>query len=223
MILIIKHAENEGPGLIGQFFDEQNIEYKVIELGKREPIPSVREELNAVIVMGGPMNVYQEKEYPFLKAEGDFLKKCIKMNIPLMGICLGGQLIAKALGSRVEKAEAEEIGWQKISLTCKGILDPVFAGIDNVVDVFQWHGDKFNLPEGADLLAESDICPQAFRYKSGIYAFQFHFEVTATMLKSWFGPDKDRGFNFAENTAFKTQAFGIMSNFVSITGQGRPA
>jgi GMP synthase-like glutamine amidotransferase len=187
MILIIKHVEIEGPGLIGAFLLEKGFDIKVIELEKGERLFPNLEGIEAVIILGGPMNVYQEKEYPFLKEEDEFIRKLIDKGIPTLGICLGAQLIAKALGAKVEKAPQKEIGWYKVSLTPGGLKDPLFSGIEEEFFVFQWHEDQFQLPERAVLIATSQICKnQAFRYSQNIYGFQFHIEVTSEMIEEWF-------------------------------------
>ncbi|MBN1622053.1 MAG: type 1 glutamine amidotransferase [Endomicrobiales bacterium] len=185
MILIIKHTLSEGPGLIGDFFERKGYSLKTIELEKGEKIPSGIENIQAVVSMGGPMNVYDEDKYPFLKEEDTFIREILKNNIPFIGVCLGAQILAKALGAKVLKAGEKEIGWYKVPLTCRGIIDPVFENTDNLLDVFQWHEDKFELPENATVLAENSLCFQAFKVNKNAYAFQFHFEIKPEMIKNW--------------------------------------
>ncbi|MCB4792064.1 MAG: type 1 glutamine amidotransferase [Elusimicrobia bacterium] len=219
MIFIIKHAVDEGPGLLGKYLQEKNIKHKIIELEKGERLPKTTDGIEAVLIMGGPMNVYEEGKYPFLKYENDFIKDVFKNNKPLMGICLGAQLMAKAMGATVRKAKKEEIGWDKVYLSSRGIIDPLFSGVDSVIDVFQWHEDCFSVPKGAVLLAENSICPQAFKVGGNSYAFQFHIEVTKELLNSW-----ARGIKSVDKEnilaglkeEYKKQAYKIFNNFCNI-------
>ena len=189
MILIIKHVFIEGPGIIGEFFKDNGHILKTIVFERNDRLSSELDEIEAVVIMGGPMNVYQEDKYPFLKQEGVFLKKLIKLEIPVLGICLGAQLIAKAYGAKVRKANYKEIGWHKVTLTKEGQDDVLFRELGKEIDVFQWHEDQFDLPEKGTLLADSNLCPQAFRIGKNIYGLQFHFEVTPQMIEEWFKED----------------------------------
>jgi len=186
MIVIIKHISIEGPGIIGEFFKNMPWEVKTFELDKGDRLPEDLWGINAIISLGGPMSVYEEEKYPFLKVEDKFLKKARKKEIPVLGICLGAQLLAKACGAKVRKAQHKEIGWYKISLTEEGQSDPLFKDIDEELDLFQWHADTFEIPENGILLASSKLCKnQAFRFGLNAYGFQFHIEVTSDMIESW--------------------------------------
>lgn len=186
MILIVKHIAIEGPGTLEYFLEKKDLGLRVIELGNGEPLPKDLSPFKAVIVLGGPMNVYEQEKYPFLKEEDVFLKEVIKKEIPLLGICLGAQLIAKACGAKVFKAPIKEVGWSKVSLTKEGQADPIFEGLKSECDVFQWHEDTFAIPEKGQLLASARSCPhQAFRVGKSAYGVQFHVEVTGKMIKDW--------------------------------------
>jgi len=186
MIVIIKHISIEGPGIIGEFLKNIPWEVKTFELDKGVRLPEDLCGINAIISLGGPMSVYEEEKYPFLKVEDKFLKKAIKEEIPILGICLGAQLLAKACGAKVKKAEQEEIGWYKVSLTEDGKRDLLFRGLSKELDVFEWHGDTFEIPNNGTLLASSNYCKnQSFRYGRNVYGFQFHIEVTPSMIHSW--------------------------------------
>lgn len=186
MILILKHIAIEGPGTIGDFFDNTSWDVKIVDLEKGDRLPKDLSELEGVIVLGGPMNVYEEDKHPFLKGEEVFLRDVIKNDIPTLGICLGAQLLAKARGAQVEKAKEKEIGWYRVKLTDSGQGDPLFKGLDKEFDVFQWHEDAFEIPKGAKLLATSDKCKnQAFRIGKKVYGIQFHVEVTGKMIGDW--------------------------------------
>jgi len=132
------------------------------------------------------MNVYEEDRFPFLREEDLFIKESIQRGKRVLGICLGAQLIAKALGAKVFKAPEKEIGWYDVSLTEEGSRDPWFASFPKVFRVFQWHEDTFEIPKRAKLLATSTAVPnQAFRYGENAYGLQFHLEVTPEMIRDW--------------------------------------
>ncbi len=187
-VWILKHVANEGAGTIHDFLISNGIPVRFIELYRGEAIPSDLSKLRAVCVMGGPMNVDDEAKFPFLKAEDAFIRLLIREHIPVLGVCLGSQLIAKALGKKVYKAPTPEIGWGKVQLTAEALEDPLFKPLyKKEMQVLQWHEDTFDLPDGAVLLATNGQVPhQAFRYGRTTYGLQFHIEVNGSMLLDWF-------------------------------------
>lgn len=151
-------------------------------LAPKEPIPKSAIEFSAIILLGGPMSVYEG--IPYLNKEQSLIRDALRRNIPILGVCLGSQLIAGALGGTVYKGAKKEIGWYEVKITDKG-LDNLFKGLEKKeLRVFQWHGDTFTLPQDAVVLAHSDLYPQAFRIGSA-YGLQFHLEVTTDMIKVW--------------------------------------
>lgn len=192
-VLVIMHVESEGPGTLGTFFDSKGAEIQTTRLYAGDSLPAGPGEVDSIISMGGPMNVYEEEKYPFLIEETRFLSEAVNMGKPVLGICLGAQMIAKACGARVTKSPAKEVGWGTITLTDDGSKDALFRGLPEQLDVLQWHEDMFHIPDGGKLLAYSEACPhQAFRYRNAI-GLQFHLEVTAEILLDWFSgsPDLD--------------------------------
>jgi GMP synthase-like glutamine amidotransferase len=187
-VLILQHVANEGAGTIRAYMEMHAIPFRFIRLFQNEPLPVSLNKVLAVLIMGGPMNVYEDEKFPFLKAEDLFIKQLIKENIPILGVCLGAQLLAKALGAKVFKAKTPEIGWGDVEISQGGAKDPLFSGLKSeVLQVLQWHGDTFDLPEGAVHLASSMIVSnQAFRYQDHFYRFQFHVEVDRPILEDWF-------------------------------------
>ncbi len=184
-VLIIKHVEIEGPGLIEDCLRQQRITYQILSLEPSLPLPKL-DNLSHIVILGGPMNVYEEYRYPFLKDEDLFIKEAIQRGKSVLGICLGAQLIAKALGAKVFKAPIKEIGWYDVSLTKIGSEDPLFSNLPKTFPVFQWHEDTFEIPTAGKLIATSNSIPhQAFRYGDNAYGLQFHFEVTREMITEW--------------------------------------
>jgi GMP synthase-like glutamine amidotransferase len=184
-VLIIKHVEIEGPGLIEDCVKEERIPYQILNLESGIHLPKI-DDFSAVVILGGPMNVYEEDRYPFLREEDLFIKETIQRGKAVLGICLGAQLVAKALGAKVTKGAVKEIGWFDVSLTKVGSRDPLFSRLPKTLPVFQWHEDTFDLPPAGKLIATSNPVPhQAFRYGENAYGLQFHLEVTEEMIREW--------------------------------------
>lgn len=185
-ILVIKHVEQEGPDMLGTFLEAAAWPMETIELGKGEASPESLGHVAAVIMLGGPMNVYEEEAYPFLKDEDRLIKQVLKEEIPFLGVCLGAQLLAKACGARVMKAAQKEIGWYSVGPTTEGLRDRLFRGVAFPLTVFQWHEDTFDIPEGGRLLCRSEIVPnQAFKVGPCAYGLQFHVEASQEMVEAW--------------------------------------
>jgi GMP synthase (glutamine-hydrolysing) len=184
-VLVIKHVEIEGPGLIEYCLTREQIPFQILNINSDIRLPKP-DNLTHIVILGGPMNVYEEDRYSFLKVEDLFIKEIIKKRKRILGICLGAQLIAKALGAKVFKAPMKEIGWYDVSLTRIGLRDPLFSDLPRTFPVFQWHEDTFEIPKAAKLVATStDVPHQAFRYGENVYGLQFHLEVTEEMIKDW--------------------------------------
>jgi GMP synthase-like glutamine amidotransferase len=184
-ILVFQNEECEHLGVFSKILNENNISYQYIKLYEEEEIPNLN-DYSAIIILGGPMNVYEERKYPFLKKENSSIKEALKINKPMLGICLGAQIIARAAGAKVYPAKRKEIGWFTIDLTVEGRDDTVFKGLERQLSVFQWHGDTFDMPTESKKLATSNLIPnQAFSIGETTYALQFHLEVTKQMISEW--------------------------------------
>lgn len=198
-VLILKNIYNEGPGTIQNYLKETNIKYQVIELSAGSKIPRL-DIFNTLIVLGGPMSVNDETQFPYLKEEMYVIDKFIQKDKKVFGVCLGAQLVARTLGARVYKGPQEEIGWLDITFTPESKNDkaihsflahPESGAITETHPVFHWHGETFDLPAGAVHLASSELYKnQAFRYSDNVYALQFHIEVTQEIVESFFAPSE---------------------------------
>ena len=185
-IVIVKHVEQEGGGLIESFFAADGWEMDIVEMERGDRLPDEFDDVSGVVVMGGPMNVYEEKVYPFLKDEDRFIRRILTEEVPYLGICLGAQLLAKACEASIRKAPEKEVGWYTVRLTPEGRRDRLFAGTSRDLRVFQWHEDTFDIPTGGVLVADAPTCPhQAFRVGSVAYGLQFHIEATTDMVRQW--------------------------------------
>ena len=184
-IIVLQHEECEHLGVLADHLALYGVDYKYVKLHESESIPDSG-NYSGIIILGGPMSVYDEKEYPFLKQEDSLIKSELKLGTPLLGICLGAQLIAKAAGAKVTHGKHKEIGWYPLHLTAEGRMDKIFYGLKERMTVFQWHGDTFDIPKDSIRLASSDIFPnQAFLIGTTAYALQFHLEVSISMIENW--------------------------------------
>ena len=180
-ILSIQNISCETLGTLEEFLESDGYVLDKI-LAPEDPIPESAIEFSAIILLGGPMSVYDG--IPYLRKEQLLIKDAFQRNIPVLGVCLGSQLIAGALGGTVYRGVKKEIGWYDVKITDKG-LDNLFKGFkQKELRVFQWHGDTYRLPQDAVVLAYSDLYPQAFKIGSA-YGLQFHLEVTTDMIKLW--------------------------------------
>jgi GMP synthase-like glutamine amidotransferase len=183
-VLVLQHIACEPPGVFEDVLRERAHELTRVELDEGDPLPEG--QWDAIVAMGGPMSVNDEAEHPWLVAEKAAIASHVRAGRPFWGSCLGAQLLAAALGARVYAGPAPEVGVLAVELTEAGRDDPVLGSLPSSIDTLQWHGDTFDLPEGAVLLAGSPAYPhQAFRYGRAAYGVQFHVEVTPEMAREW--------------------------------------
>lgn len=184
-VLVLQHIACEHPGVFADVMRERGAEAVPVEVDAGEPLPDWR-EFDAALVMGGPMGAGDDADHPWLSAERDLIREAVEAGKPFLGVCLGVQLLATALGAPVYAAEPAEVGLLEVELTPEGRADPLFAGLDDRFVSLQWHGDTFDLPEGSVRLASSPPIPnQAFRFGERAYGVQFHLEVTGEMAVDW--------------------------------------
>ena len=178
-VLWLQHVPFEGLGSIEPWLRSRDYTLQCCPLYAGQALPAI-DSFDWLIVMGGPMNVDDEQSYPWLAAEKRFIKRALHAGKRTLGICLGAQLMARALGAEVLKGDTPEIGWLPVDLTKMGAESGFLSDVPRVFDAFHWHGDRFNIPEGAIHAAASDACSnQAFIYGERALALQFHLETTA--------------------------------------------
>lgn len=186
-VLVIQHVACEGLGIIDAELKKFGLDADTVRVFKGDAVPRrAARGYSALIVLGGPMGVYDDKQYPFIKDELSLLESALKTDLPTLGICLGAQMLAKAAGADVYKGKAKEIGWYKATLTAEGAKERLFLGLPEDLTVFQWHGDTFDVPDGAvNLLSSKLFQNQAIRVGKNAYGLQFHLEVTGKMIGEW--------------------------------------
>ncbi|MGA2590839.1 MAG: type 1 glutamine amidotransferase [Bryobacteraceae bacterium] len=191
-VLAFRHAPLEDIGLIRGALERHSIACRYLDLyANPQPVPDLA-EVAGLILMGGPMSV--NDDLPWLRQEMRAVRDAIQRGIPVLGICLGAQLIARALGAAVYRNPVKEIGWTPLYFAAAAPADPLLSGFSHPETVFQWHGETFDLPDGAEHLAYSDACRnQAFRIHRNVYGFQFHLEVTPEMIEDWCRQDAGCG------------------------------
>lgn len=185
-ILVCQHVAHELLGTLNPLFKEAGFRIRYVNFGRYPEIQPSLKDYFGLVILGGPMNVDEAEKYPHLAYEIKLIEEAIVREIPVLGICLGAQLIAKTLGGIVTKNPEKEIGWCDVSLTPEGKNDPLLRHFQKNEKLFQWHEDAFSLPKGCVPLATSGLCMnQAFRYGSKVYGFQFHLEVDERIIERW--------------------------------------
>lgn len=185
-ILAFRHVPHEPLGTLEDAFRQAGLVYSYVDLFDEVPRQLNLEQVAGIVVLGGPMNVDETDVFPYLAQEVEWIREALARKLPILGLCLGSQLLAKALGARVYASGAKEIGWYEIELDANANDDPLFGDCGKSETVFQWHGDTFDLPSGAVRLAGSALCEnQAFRYGDNAFGLQFHAEMTADLIERW--------------------------------------
>jgi len=192
-ILVFQHVAHEPLGILDPLLRAAKHRIRYVNFYRdNEACPSI-EKYDALIVLGGPMNVDEQNKYPHLKTEISVIKQALTKDIPILGICLGAQLIAYALGAKVYPADCLEVGWYQLKRNLEGEKDPLLKHFNPEETIFQWHGRTYDTPEGAvNLISSKLVENQAFRYKDKVYGFQFHLEVIDSVINRWFDLDSHK-------------------------------
>jgi GMP synthase (glutamine-hydrolysing) len=177
-VLFVVHQEDAGPGVFADAAADCEVEEWRPASGASPP-----RDFDALVTFGGGMHVDQEDEHPWIRTEKDMLREVLGTGVPVLGVCLGAQLVAEAAGARVKKAERPEIGWHLVELS--GGPDPLFDGLPEEFEAFEWHSYQFELPPGATPLTRSAVGCQAYRAGERAWGVQFHAEVTAQTVDAW--------------------------------------
>lgn len=190
-VWVFQHVEAEPPGRLAGGLEGAGHTLRIFRSDLGQQPPRIGANCDALIVMGGPMGVYDHADHPWINPELDLIRMALDAGLPTLGLCLGSQLVAAAAGARVYPGEAPpEIGWTRVGLTPAGAADPLCGPLADApgaaeATVFEWHGDAFDLPAGAELLAGNGPYPrQAFRLGAA-YGFLFHFELTRETIAAW--------------------------------------
>jgi GMP synthase-like glutamine amidotransferase len=182
--LVLQFIWDDPLGYLGEIMQEHQIACDVIKV-EEAPIPDPT-NYDAVLAMGGPQHVGHNDDYPYLVSAARAIRRAVEQEIPFLGLCLGGQLLANAMGAQVKKHTSPVIGFYEVQFTGEGKKDPLFEGLPGFQQVFHWHEDTFDIPDGAIQLATNPHTQnQAFRYGRAAYGTQFHIEVTPAMFDVW--------------------------------------
>lgn len=182
-VAVIRHARTEEAGHFATFLEAHQVPWRLIAVDRGEPIPLLSKEFSGIAMMGGPMSV--NDPLPWITDECALIRDAVASDTPVIGHCLGGQLISLALGGKVSRNSVHEIGWHPVRIASDPIAEDWFGQCGQEVTVFQWHGETFSIPTGASLIASSDACHnQAFALGPHL-GMQFHVEMTPELIRAW--------------------------------------
>jgi GMP synthase (glutamine-hydrolysing) len=185
-VLVFQHVPYEPLGTLDPLLKDAGFRIRYVNFGREPESRPALDKYEALIILGGPMNSDQIDTYPNLVTEVEIIREAVDRDMSVLGICLGAQLLAKALGGTVSRNAMREIGWHDVEMTEAGLVDPVLSTFAPTQEVFQWHEDGISLPPEVEVLASSAASPvQAFRHGEHAYGFQFHLEVSRPLIERW--------------------------------------
>lgn len=184
-ICIFRHVDCEGPGYLIDVLERRGIPFKIIRIDQGDSLPRQLHDYSALVFMGGPMSV--NDDLPWIQQELDLIRSAVKTRMPLLGHCLGGQLISKAMGGHISANPVKEIGWLSVSTVVSQTASQWLGDGASGHLLFHWHGETFSLPQGATLILRSRHCDHQAFVKGNILALQCHIEMTADMVREWVG------------------------------------
>ncbi len=205
-VSILQHHECETPGLIADALQHPGVGQRCIRAFKGDSVPQEMGDAAGLVIIGGPQSVYEQAKFPYLRHEMHLIEDALKHNKPILGVCLGAQLLAATLGATVCPGRQKEIGWHSVTLTDFALSDTLFNGLAKSFTAFHWHGDIFDLPRGATPLASSPLTAhQAFRYGKNAYGLLFHLEATPSQV-----------LNMVETFSDELQAAGLNGTAIKL-------
>lgn len=215
-VLVIRNVSYETEGLLESLLRDAGLALDIVDF-QRNPSAEPRLDGHAgLVVMGGPMGANDTDRFPHLTQVERLCSEAMDRSVPLAGVCLGAQIMAKVLGSEVYPNPVREIGWYDLALAEGAAGDALFSELKPLEVVLQWHGDTFDLPEDAVLLASSPDCAnQAFRYGENGYAVQFHLEIVESMIREWVRRDAARGWLAGEGRISAARILADTNTYMS--------
>jgi GMP synthase (glutamine-hydrolysing) len=206
-LLVFQHAATEPLGVLDPMLRRWGFRIRYVNFARDPAVQLDPGRYDGLVVLGGPMNVDQTAAYPHLQTEIAAIREALRLEMPVLGICLGAQLLAAALGASVRPNRVREIGWYRLQPAAPAADDRLFRHFDGSQQVFQWHAYTFDLPPGAVQLARTESCEhQAFRYGSRAYGLQFHLEADEALIRRWLGVP-----------AYRTEAEGQIEKILADT------
>lgn len=238
-LLVFQHSAREPLGVLDPLLRRAGFRIRYLNFSRQPDLQPDVSRYNGLVVLGGPMNVDQQEQYPHLAVEIAAIQQALARGIPILGICLGAQLLAAALGARVQPNTVREIGWYRLHPTAEAGGDPLFRHLAGDPHVFQWHAYTFDLPPGAVHLASTPTCPnQAFRHGDRAYGLQFHLEADLPLIQKWLQVPEYKAEAEAAGPAHHlehilrdshehapralTMSEQVFSEFITLTGWRRP-
>ncbi|NTU60361.1 MAG: type 1 glutamine amidotransferase [Deltaproteobacteria bacterium] len=182
-VLVFRHTPDDGPGYLARFLEREGVPYRVVRVDAGEPVPPGPEGAAGLALMGGPQSA--NDDLPWIPAVLDLLRRSVARGVPVLGHCLGGQLLARALGGAVGPSPAKEIGWLPVRKVPGAAASEWLEGLPDAFDVYQWHWESFTIPPGAERVLESDGCPNQAFAVGGSLGLQCHVEMLPEMVEEW--------------------------------------